>query len=117
VAATLPVDGGSAEIAPMMLGTVYIDIGPTGAGPSELTVSLESAVPADDVQWVVQALPGSDGSDGELLSLPAGVALVASGGRWARTLAVTALPGMTWDIDPDERTDARFAATLRVSPR
>ena len=37
-------------------------------------------------------------------------------GALARTIVVTALPGLERDIDPDTRSDERFAVTLRVTP-
>jgi hypothetical protein len=79
-------------------------------------VTLETNVPSAEVWFVVQALPGlvSD-SDGETLTLPATVGLTEYEGRLGRTLAVTALPGIEGDIDPDTRTDERFRVTVRVS--
>jgi hypothetical protein len=112
VAATIDASGGSAVVRPMMLGTAYVDIVGTG---DEVLVTLESGVADSEVWWVVQALPGvTAGSDGETLRLPAAVTLSDEGGRRARTLAVTALPGTERDIDPDTRTDERFPVTIRT---
>lgn len=115
VAATIPASGGSTIVRPMMLGTAYVDI--VADGPVEDVHVSIAAEPGDDVTWIVQALPGAvAGSDGETLTLPARVALVDGEGRRARTLAITALPGMGRDIDPDTRTDERFALTIGVVP-
>lgn len=117
VAAAIDAAGGSAVVRPMMLGSTYVDVSGAPDGPSVITLALETQVPRGAVQWVVQALPGgAPGSDGEVLSLPAEVALVIDGDRRARTLVVTALPGIEGDVDPEARTDERFAATLRVTP-
>ncbi len=117
VAATIPATGGTAVVRPMMLGTSYIDITTTAGGPDEVMVSLQTTVDAAVVQWVVQVVPGVvAGSDGAMLTPPERVALTDVGGRVMRTVAITALPGIDRDIDPDERTDERFTVTLIVEP-
>lgn len=117
VAATIDAAGGSAVVRPMMLGSTYVDVSGALDGPSAVVIALDTRVAPGAVQWVVQALPGdAPGSDGEVLALPAEVALLAQGSRRARTLVVTALPGIEGDVDPEARTDERFEATLRVSP-
>jgi len=118
VAATIQATGGSAVVRPMMLGTSYIDIVSSAAGTKEVTVSMTTAVPAGDVHWVVQFLPGvSDGSDGDMRRLPVDVPLTDVGGRVMRTIAITALPGVDQDIDPDERTNDRYTVTIKVEPK
>jgi len=117
VAANLDANGGSALVRPMMLGSTYIDVTGTLDGPASIIVTLETRVAAQEVHWVVQALPGAEpGTDGELLTMPAEVALLPDDDKRARTLVVTALPGLEHDVDPDTRTDARFEATVRVAP-
>ncbi len=117
VAATIPATGGTAVVRPMMLGTAYVDITSSVGGPDAVMLSLQTTVAAADVQWVVQVVPGiAPGSDGDLLSLPERVALTDVGGRIMRTVAITALPGIDRDIDPDERTNERFTVTLTVAP-
>lgn len=118
VAATIQATGGTAVVRPMMIGTSYIDIVSSPDGPQEVTVSMTTNVPAGDVHWVVQFLPGvSDGSDGDMRRLPAEVPLTNYQGRVMRTIAVTALPGVDQDIDPDERTDDRYTVTIKVEPK
>lgn len=118
VTATLQATGGTAIVRPMMLGTSYIDIVSTADGPRDVTVSLQTTVAAGDVHWIVQLLPGVvAGSDGELVRLPADVPLTDVGGRIMRTIAVTALPGIDQDIDPDTRTDDRYSTTITVEPK
>ncbi|MBL8783903.1 MAG: hypothetical protein JNJ59_03290 [Deltaproteobacteria bacterium] len=114
VAATLTSAGGTATVRPMMTGTSYIDV--TGTAGQAVTVSLETTVAESSVRFVVQALPGVDGSDGEFLELPARVALTDVSGKVMRTIVVTALPGVDGDIDPDLRTDERFTAAIKVAP-
>lgn len=115
VAATLDAAGDSAVVKPMMLGTSYVDVVGADGGPREVALSLETDVPADEVWFVVQALPGLEpDSDGETLTLPATVELTEVGAVVGRTLVVTALPGIAGDIDPDLRTDERFEATIHV---
>ena len=101
-----------AQVRPMMLGTSYVDL--TGDEGDEVTVSLTTNA-SDAIAYVVQAVPGLDGDDGEVLTLPAVVRLGAAG----RTLIVTVLPALPGNedvLDPDERTDTRYPATIQVSP-
>ncbi len=118
VAATIQATGGTAIVRPMMLGTSYIDIVSSADGPRDVTVSMQTAVPAGDVDWIVQFLPGvTAGSDGDGLRLPADVPLTEVAGRIMRTIAVTALPGIDQDIDPDQRSDDRYTTTITVEPK
>jgi hypothetical protein len=93
--------------APMLLGSAYVEI----EGSAPLMVGFTPGSSSAARRWVVQAVPGLDGSDGEVLALPARVALAPDG---KRTLILTPVP--TGAYDPDARTDTRYAGTLTVTP-
>lgn len=101
--------GGQVALAPMVLGSAYVDVAaPSGGG--RVAIELRGADPA--VRWVVQAVPGA-GSDGDVLAVAAGPVVIDVAGP--RTIVVTALPRGA--DDPDDRTDDRHAATLVITPR
>jgi hypothetical protein len=99
---------GTVTVAPMLLGSSYVDL---AGGGAPLTVSLESDAPA---RWVLQAVPGLDGGDGETLA-PDGATL-RFGADGTRTLIVTALPIDPARYDPRRRHDAHLQATVRLVP-
>lgn len=109
-AATVRPSGGRVALSPMTLGSAYVDLVPQAGDPTRVAVSLEGASTA--VTWVVQVVPGAT-TDGEVLDLAAGPRTITVPGP--RTLVVTALPRGA--DDPDDRTDARRAATLVIAPR
>jgi hypothetical protein len=89
--------------APMVLGSSYLRL--TG-GTKEMTVSIDCD---PTVRWVVQAVPGLDGSDGETLDLSTGSARLGFVAG-ARTVIVSALPALPYD--PHRRHDAHHAAAV-----
>ncbi|MFH1463885.1 MAG: hypothetical protein ABIO70_05835 [Pseudomonadota bacterium] len=97
--------GEEAAPRPMVLGNVYYRIEGEPGGHVALRLEVQ-----DDVTVVLQAIPGLDGSDGELLGHGPGRYALALGGDGTRTLALTVLP--TWEHDPDTRADTRYP--LRV---
>ncbi len=76
--------------APMLLGSVYLEVERDQEGQASFGLSLE--IPADpSIQWVVQALPGiALGSDGDRVNPSA--ARVAFDPNGKRTLVITLLP-------------------------
>ena len=99
--------------APMLLGTSYVELYRQPGDAASVKVSLAGA--ATDCRWVVQAVPGVDGSsDGETLDLSSGSATITFGGDGRRTLVLTALPLDAYD--PDLRDDSRYDLTLLVKP-
>lgn len=99
--------------APMVLGSSYVQVigAPAAAG---LTVSLASSAP---VRWVVQAVPGLDGSDGEVLDVAGGPAPLTLGPDGSRTLIITALPRDAAAYEPNRKHDKRYPATLVLAGR
>jgi hypothetical protein len=96
--------------APMMLGSSYLELTRGTSDPETVTVALVSA--ATGVRWVVQALPGLDGTDGEILDVSGGAATVRFPASNRRTIVVTAMPAGA--DDPDSRTDTRHPVTLQI---
>lgn len=107
-AAAVRTTGGQVALAPMTLGTAYVDVTRQAGDPARIAISLTGA--SSQVTWVVQLVPGATG-DGDRLTLPAEVDVSGT-----RTLVVTALP-RPGAADPDDRTDARRNATLVIAPR
>jgi len=97
--------GQEATPAPMVLGNAYFVL--AGEPGGQVAVRLEVQ---DDVDVVIQAVPGLDGTDGEVLGHGAGRYRVMLGEDGTRVLALTVLP--TWQHDPDTREDTRYP--LRV---
>ena len=95
----------------MLLGTVYVDLIREPEDPLALTVAVEGGH-EEEVRWVVQALPGADGRDGDQLDLTSGPARLELTGD--TTLAFTAVPAGPYD--PDTRDDARFSLTVVLGP-
>jgi hypothetical protein len=102
--------GGQVALAPMLLGSAYVDVSAPAGGAGRVAVELRGADPA--ARWIVQAVPGASG-DGDVLAVGAGPAVIDL--ARARTLVVTALPRGADDVD--DRTDDRHAATLVITPR
>jgi len=102
--------GGQVALAPMTLGSAYVDVAAPAVGTARVAVELRGADPA--VRWVVQAVPGAAG-DGDVLAVGAGPVVIDL--TRPRTLVVTALPRGADDVD--DRTDDRHAATLVITPR
>ena len=102
--------GGQVAVAPMVLGSAYVDVTPPAGGAGQVAVALRGADPA--VRWVVQVVPGAAG-DGDVLTVASGPVIIDV--ATPRTIVVTALP--VGADDPDDRTDDRFAATLVLTPR
>ncbi len=107
--ATVRTTGAEVAIAPMALGSAYVDVTAQGGDPVAVDVALAPA--AAGVRWVVQVVPGRAG-DGDTLDLSHGPVRVAISGT--QTLAITALP--TGAIDPDDRDDTTYAATVVIAP-
>jgi hypothetical protein len=85
--ATLDALPADVPVEVMALGSAYVSIPAGGVEPSQ--ISLEGA--AAGVEWVTQVIDGG------------------------RAVVITALP-LPENADPADRTDAMFAATLRVAP-
>ncbi|MCK6458827.1 MAG: hypothetical protein L6Q95_02910 [Planctomycetes bacterium] len=98
--------------APMMLGTAYVDVVAAG-GQADfgLTVGAQGSE-----RLIVQALPGLDGSDGELLDATRADGRVRLTPEGTRTIAVTVVPAEPALYDPDTRSDAPVELTLILSP-
>jgi hypothetical protein len=97
--------------APMLLGSTYIELERQSTDPSTVQVSFAPASTSSARRWMVQAVPGLDGADGEIISGTATLRFPASN---KRTLIITPVP--TGAYDPDARTDTRYAGTLTVTP-
>ncbi|MCE9575686.1 MAG: hypothetical protein K8W52_21220 [Deltaproteobacteria bacterium] len=108
-AAAVRTTGAEVAIAPMALGSAYIDVTAQSGDPTAVDVSLAHA--ASGVQWIVQVVPGHAG-DGDTLDLSHGPVHVAIAGT--QTIAVTALP--TGAIDPEDRDDTTYAASVVIAP-
>ncbi|MFO0596727.1 MAG: hypothetical protein U0228_15525 [Myxococcaceae bacterium] len=108
--ATVHSTGGRMALAPMLLGSEYVDVVAAQGEPQAVAVSLENADPG--VRWVVQVVPGVSGG-GEVIDVSGGPALVSVGS--GQTLVIGALP-LTTD-DPDQRSSAVHPATLVISAR
>jgi hypothetical protein len=102
--------GGQVAVAPMVLGSAYVDVSGPAVGSARVAVELRGADPA--VRWVVQAVPG-DVAAGEVLAVAAEPVVIDL--ARPRTIVVTALPRDAGDVD--DRTDDRFPATLVITPR
>ena len=103
--ATVPATGGHVALAPMALGSQYIDL-----APGSFTVALDQ--PSSLVDWVVDVVPGTNGADGDRVDLASGAAKTVAGGH---TIVITALPHASYD--PDTRTDTLHHAILVVTPK
>ncbi|MBI5502921.1 MAG: hypothetical protein HY907_21935 [Deltaproteobacteria bacterium] len=100
------------EPGPMMLGAVFLELAREADAPGSLAVDLKAG---PGVRWSVQAVPGlAPDSDGDLLDVSAGPAILRFGALPSRTLVVLALP--TGPDDPDDRSPQRFPFTLTLSP-
>jgi hypothetical protein len=95
--------------APMVLGSVYVAL--AGAARAEMTVTLAGD---PGVRWVVQAVPGLDGTDGDVLDLGSGAARLRFTAEGTRTLIVTALPLDPSAYEPNKKHDKRYPATLTL---
>lgn len=96
----------------MILGSSYLEISRSGGGTTPIDVSVASPDPG--VIWIVQAVPGIGGGDGVFVDIDGGPVSVALTPAGTRTLILTALPAGPYD--PDDRTDARHAVTVTLSP-
>jgi hypothetical protein len=105
------------ELRPMPMGSSYVEVRGGRPGLRGFWVGLEPDPGAEDLRWVVQAVPGLTGaSDGEVLDLTSGRAWVRLPPEGRRTLIVTVLT----EADPDERDllpRRRARAVLALSPR
>jgi hypothetical protein len=101
----------AADPQPMLLGSSYLEISRGGGGTAPIDVSV-AATPG--VVWVVQAVPGIGGGDGEELDLSGAFASVVLTTAGTRTLVITALPAGPYDVD--SRTDERFPLTVTLGP-
>jgi hypothetical protein len=101
--------GAQVALAPMSVGTAYVDVTALPGDPATVAISLGHADTA--VGWVVQVVPGHSG-DGDTLDLAHGPVRVAVSGT--QTIAVTALPRGA--LDPEDRDDTTHAATLVIAP-
>ncbi len=101
------------EPAPMVLGSVYLEIGQTDASQTSFELSLVE--PLDQtVDWIVQAVPGiSEDTDGNFVDLKGGSARVPFGPDGTRTLIITSLPRVPFD--PDAQTGNRCTLTVRLA--
>ena len=97
-------------IAPMAYGSVYLLVERGVSTPAAPLVSITNSDP--DVRWMVEAVPGPDGTDGERFDISGGPQPLDLTEHGSRTLIVTAVP--TQPYDPDTRTDRRFSATIRL---
>ena len=97
---------------PMMLGSSYLEISRGGGGTTPVDVSLASPDPG--VIWVVQAVPGIGGGDGDVVDVTGGPVPVELTPGGTRTLVLTALPAGPYD--PDERTGDRYPVTITLGP-
>lgn len=104
----------STTLRPMMLGTMFVDVVGDAGDAIVVTLDRTGGASTNNVHWVVQALPGVGGDDGETVDIDAGTPVALVDGR--RTLVVTAMPGTATNEDPDARTDQRFRVTLEVEP-
>jgi len=99
---------------PMLVGSAYIQIYRENGDPETLSISLDA--PYDpQIRWVVQAVPGLDEeSDGELLDLSQGSAILRFTEEGERTLILTVLP--TSEYNPDEQDETRYPVTVLLNP-
>lgn len=119
LAATVVLPNASVTVdpPPMLTGSAYVEVVSDQPGRRSFQLSLQA--PSDfRVRWVVQAVPGlTEGSDGEIVDLGSGSAVVQFAVRpdkLSRTLIVTAMP--TTPLDPDDRTGQRFPVNLAIRP-
>jgi hypothetical protein len=94
---------------PELTGVQYITLQRTEGGPESLTLGFDGD---PEASWSVQAVPGIDGSDGEVLDLEDGEAVLRFGELAERTLVILALPPDAESADPDARTTDRYEYTL-----
>jgi len=90
--------------APQIYGSTYIDLQGPASGTLERTVRLR--MPGRQrARLVVQAVPGLDGSDGEILDFSSGTTWLRLAPDATRTLVVTAIPldGTIYDANSRPR--------------
>ncbi len=101
------------EPAPMVLGSVYLEIEQTDTSQKSFELSLVE--PLDQtVDWIVQVVPGiSKDSDGNFVDLKGGNARIPFGPDGTRTLIITSLPRAPFD--PDAQTGNRCTLTVHLA--